>query len=397
MEAGPSFPGHDAYSAGLLRGVNVWDTADDQEEDKPLSGSSSSQVYLQGEMLTAPAFTLKARRATAAPAGEVVSDASSSSGLQQQPRHTGANMDYIYQSQQELPIQELQPPILLSNPGGNQLFRAFLEGIGAVLPQQMQDALFDEPGERDSQEYFYPLSRCPLPDNVVVPRPLSKPVLAASLEGLWVGCYSTHGYEFGIINVRNAWLPTRVTADGSSIIEQYYQSQRFQEGNADPSVAREPLAPNMAGSTRVLRTIIELVKVTGDVNVPAGQVSWCAVLPRPFEDGDSSSSDEGNDDVMEEVEELDIDKVDEIELPTVKRSDWEEWSDAPPHTADQHYHLQNPPRWDEGCLEAAGRIAFTGFIDTRFIDAIATFVREDSGEVDEIRITWCVTSSVAHV
>lgn len=390
METGPCFPGHDAFSAGILRNVNAWDTGVNNGDGGASRDAIDARdmIDLQGEVLTAPVFTLKAVRANG-PADEV---ASTSSGTLDapQPPHGGSNMNYIYQSR-TVPAAPPQPPILLSNPGGNQLFRAFLEGIGAALPQQMHDALFDEPADQDPQEYFYPISRCPLPDDRIIPRPLSKPVLASSLEGLWVGCYSTHGYEFGIINIRNAWLPTRATEE-SSVIEQFYAEQRFQDGNAVPCVNREPLAPNLAGSTKVLRTIIELVKVTGDVNVPAGQVSWCAVLPRAFEDDNISSSDSSSasDVVMEEVTDTDfnIDDVSTIELPTVKRSDWEQWSDAPPHTAEEHHTLANPPRWDEGSLEAAGRIAYTGFIDTRFIDAIATFVREDNGRVDEIRITW---------
>lgn len=390
-EVGPCFPGHDAFSAGLLRGIEPWldiDGAMLAESRK----DTKSAVHLQGDMLTAPAFTLKARRAQP-PADEVAHASSASAGLHH-PESVGTNMQYIYQSRQPATPGTQEAPILLSNPGGNQLFRAFLEGIGAVLPQQMRDALFDEPDEHDLQEYFYPISRCPLADDRVDPRPVSKPVLAASLEGLWVGCYSTHGYEFGIINVRKVWMPTGISSDGRGIIEQFYHDQRYQEDNADLSVNREPLAPNLVGSTKILRTIIELVKVTGDVNVPAGQVSWCAVLPRPFDDDSSSSSDESGEmvETVDEADILDIRDVSDIELPTVLRSDWEEWSNAPPHTAEQHHSLHNPPRWDVGSFEAAGRIAFTGFIDTRFIDAIATFVREDSGEVDEIRITWYVAA-----
>lgn len=391
-EVGPCFPGHDSYSAGLLRGVEPW-SSNNSTVLTDSTGTMKKPVQLEGDMLTAPAFTLKARRAQDAN-GEI-SHTSGTSADASQSVSGGNNMDYIYQSRQPALSQAQQAPILLSNPGGNQLFRAFLEGIGAVLPQQMRDALFDEPDEQDLQEYFYPISRCPLADDKVEPRPISKPVLAASLEGLWVGCYSTHGFEFGIINVRKVWMPTGISIDGRGIIEQFYHDQRFQEGNAGLSVSREPLAPNLAGSTKVLRTIIELVKVTGDVNVPAGQVSWCALLPRPFND-DSSSSSDSSEEMVEAVDESDIpdfSDVSNIELPTVLRSDWEEWSNAPPHTAEQHHSLHNPPRWDEGSFEAAGRIAFTGFIDTRFIDAVATFVREDSGEVDEIRITWYVCRS----
>lgn len=75
----------------------------------------------------------------------------------------------------------------------------------------------------------------------------------------------------------------------------------------------------------------------------------------------------------------------DIELPTVLRSDWEAWSDS----TENGVALTNvAPCWDEGTLKAAGRIAMAGFMDTRFIGAEATFVREASGQVDEIRVKW---------
>jgi hypothetical protein len=389
LERGPCFPGRDAYNAGLLRSIDSW--GGQQTSDDSASTSHGWCPNLHNETLTAPAFTLKARRINGdedKPQKEMLPINGTSEA--QQAYTDAHNMDYINQARR-IAAPQRQAPILISNAGGNAMFRAFLEGIGAALPAHMHDALFDEPGDQDLQEHFYPINRCPLRGVDYPFRPISKPALVTSLQGLWAGCYSTHGYEFGIINVRNVWMRTESLGD-SSIFERFYGEERMEQDNSDPSVAREPLSQGLLGSTKVLRTIIEFVKVTGDVNVPAGQVSWCAVLPRPFGDDDDSSSSTSNSDVQEEIQSVagsvEIGDIESVELPTVKRSDWETWSDVAPHSAEEHFSLSNPPRWDEGCLEAAGRIAFTGFIDTRFIDAIATFVREDEGQVDEIRVTW---------
>ncbi|PLW25468.1 hypothetical protein PCASD_26249 [Puccinia coronata f. sp. avenae] len=69
------------------------------------------------------------------------------------------------------------------------------------------------------------------------PAPYSDPPIpsAATLEGLWVGCYGSHGIEFGKIILTH---PAPHSSDSSS-------------GH-----------------------LISFVKLTGDPNVPAGQVSW---------------------------------------------------------------------------------------------------------------------------
>jgi hypothetical protein len=64
--------------------------------------------------------------------------------------------------------------------------------------------------------------------------------------------------------------------------------------------------------------------MTGDDNVPRGEISWTAQLP------ERSSRDR-------EGEEVPV-------LPTVKAADWLRWCELPDRA-----------RWDEGTVEAKGR------------------------------------------
>lgn len=281
----------------------------------------------------------------------------------------------------------------------------------------------------EEPELFYPING-PLHTGPLPSIPLSEPVLASSLKGMWVGCYSAHGYEFGTIALRNVW--TRIhTADEVALEQIYGDEEGDHDGayfdgafdprqnlNADPRMAREPLVPGLDGSLRRRRTVLEFIKLTGDVNVPAGQVSWVAMLPSASETSSSSSrppaasrASSSSSAVPQSIarrsaspaatgsglnsarisphqQHVEPD-LETLQLPTVRRADWQAWSDLPPHTARLSSIDTAPaPRWDEGSVQAAGRVAFTGFLDTRFIDAQATFVREDNGHVDEIRVKW---------
>ena len=365
-EQGPSFPSRTAVRGNIVRPIALFG----QNE------GDSGQVHLQDEYLTASCFTIQATR---------TSDRKS----QGRAASNGSSMDYIYQERDGVqPDQQPPGPVLLSNPGGNQLFRAFLEGIGAVLPPTVQDTVFGQNADdEDEQELFYPI-KGPL-HYQPASKPESQPYAALDLEGTWVGGYSTHGYEFGRIVVRNTW--TRIHTADEVALEQIYDDESVDAGNADPSVAREPLMNStIEGSLRRRRTIVEYIKITGDVNVPAGQVSWVAVLPSAEEERIPPSSPAANG-FSQYTQQSNVEPdLDTMSLPTVKRSDWQAWSDLPPNSARLSDLGNSMPRWEEGTVRAAGRIAFTGFVDTRFIDAQATFVREENGEVDEIRVKWCV-------
>ena len=372
-ERGPSFPSRVAVRAGLLRSVSKWGQ---EVPDSTITGTPR----LQGQFLTAPSFTLQAGRSDRAAEGEV--EIGQNGGSQAQTRRDGANIFY----QNRLPSpQALQPDIILGNIGGNQLFRAFLEGVGAALPSAMRNTLFGDRTNEEEHDFFYPIRGPHLQHSPPVTR-MNGPVFACSLKGLWVGCYAAHGYEFGSIVMRNVW--TRIHTADEVALEQIYDNDddEWQEDgtNAELGVVRETLAANLEGSIKRRRSILEFIKITGDTNVPAGQVSWVAVLPSE-EDEDNINQSDAHRYANNDQVEPDLDKR---LLPSILREDWENWSDIPPSTTRRN-HGFNVPRWNEGSVQAAGRIAFNGFVDTRFIDAQATFVREKSGEVDEVRIRWC--------
>lgn len=481
METGPTFPSKDAVRGDALRSLAVWG------EGAGNIGSAGEAVSMQGDYLTAPCFSLQARRD------------STETPLQQQAQNGNNSMDYIFQERSETVVdlwsdsgsdddaimpeleeapagngssQQHIPPtaFTVTGTGGNALFRAFLEGIGANLPPDVHENLIRQhqqhmqqhsppivgngtggagpsrsssvaagdaatqqsplPSPREEEsELFYPIQG-PLHTGPLSSIPLDQPVLASSLKGMWVGCYSTHGYEFGTIALRNVW--TRIHTADEVALEQIYGDEEGdhdgayfdgafdprQNGNADPRMAREPLMPGLDGSLRRRRTVLEFIKLTGDVNVPAGQVSWVAMLPSTSETSTSSSrplaasrasssssavpqstarrsaspaaSGFGLNSARIPPHQQHVEPdLEALQLPTVRRADWQAWSDLPPHTARlSSIGAASTPRWDEGSVQAAGRVAFTGFLDTRFIDAQATFVREENGHVDEIRVKW---------
>lgn len=91
-------------------------------------------------------------------------------------------------------------------------------------------------------EHYYPLAHWPNASNLSISDatwkssgPLSTHCPPEHLEGLWVGTFGPHGTEFG-------WIHARKAEDGDA-------------------------------------RLVEYVKITGDVNVPSGVVSWFARLP----------------------------------------------------------------------------------------------------------------------
>lgn len=93
-------------------------------------------------------------------------------------------------------------------------------------------------------EEFYPIKPPSRPLSFDNPPPplVDGEVSAASLEGLWVGTYGGHGLEFGYLSVKLTLMESSV------------------EGQATWS------------------RVVDFVKVTGDSNVPSGQVSWPSLL-----------------------------------------------------------------------------------------------------------------------
>ena len=183
-------------------------------------------------------------------------------------------------------------------------------------------------------------------------------LLASSLIGLWVGSYvrpsvsrawltlqGPHGMELGHISVRRLGEHISTSADGHF---------------SDPAT----------------NWLVEWCKVTGDRDVPSGEVSWLAELA-------STAS--------------------EPALPTVLEADLLAWSNAVPGS-----EVALNARWHQGTVPALGRgasaradpsdlpVALTGFVQPRWISAQAIFVRDpDHHGVDEIRVRWPDLGKVA--
>lgn len=378
-----SFPGKDAVYAGIIRNVDCWGSTGHDVN------SSMRGLKLEGRELTAAAFTMQPIRAPktassgSASAFPFTRDALNRSASSVSTSDTG--VQFIHQAPQNGNLPQADEPALLLAPNpATQFIQSILTGIGVNIPTSIRETLLGETGvpNDDDQEWFYPIMG-PTHSPRERSTPADEPYPASALRGLWTGTYSTHGQEFGIISVRSVWAKPNMVNQVD--LDRIYDGEGPDDSpDADPSIAREALQPDLEGNLRRRTNIIEFIKVTGDTNVPSGQVSWVAELP-------STQLASCNDPRLSAMEEWLAEKdasadMASLELPVVMRSDWENWSDLVANPGSQM--TSNSPRWYEGTLRAAGRIAMPGFMDTRFIRAEAIFVREDTGEVDEIRVRW---------
>lgn len=237
-----------------------------------------------------------------------------------------------------------------------------------------QNELGDETEEvlRTEREDFYPIKkptclsgllRASLVDG-------AGDVRADSLDGVWVGTYGPHGLELGYVSVC------------------------YEDG------------PGADSSNRT--RLLQFVKITGDQNVPSGELSWEAVL------GGSEPSNNN-----EEGGEMGT-------VTSVHADDLLRWSSLSTAYEDEQRLLNVSSagmngRWSAGRYPARGRFAMTGFVQPGWMEATATLVRntihldpeaeidvdvdgrvrgEDTSErsvevVNEIRVAWPAMGKVS--
>ncbi|KAM0793324.1 hypothetical protein ACM66B_000782 [Microbotryomycetes sp. NB124-2] len=251
---------------------------------------------------------------------------------------------------------------------------------GSIAPVVDDDSTEDATEEvvRNDGEEFYPLRS---PNGLVsLSDPLSTAVdgdiLAASLEGMWLGNYGGHGLEFGHVRlVTRLAQPRSSTAAGSEL-------------GRGPVIERE----------------LEYIKVTGDANVPSGQPSWKVFLP-DHETSSSSSS-------LSESELNDENNVGEAAsvgtIQTITEETFLRWCET---------SGGRETDWDRVTHPGAGRVALSGYVNpdwTRaqfvFIKSVHTFDaeggdgatdlkqlrdRRERHVVDEIRVRWPELGKVA--
>lgn len=186
-------------------------------------------------------------------------------------------------------------------------------------------------------------------------------ILAASLEGLWVGNYGPHGLEIGYLSLKTDWL----------------ESETYAWTSADQR--RE---------TRQLARSLCFTKITGDSNVPSGQISFVAMLS-PLHDRISQHDDDDDADVEADPASLGT-------VPSVTNETLLRWSDPTWRARGEE------PRWDEATLVGLGRVALSGFVNPSWTTAAVTCIRssvavpvgEEMGSVtivdtvDELRMRW---------
>ncbi|BGP12683.1 hypothetical protein JCM10213_008821 [Rhodosporidiobolus nylandii] len=222
-----------------------------------------------------------------------------------------------------------------------------------------------------SLESFLPLKRpaCPLSFASESALDGDGDVRASTLEGLWVGTYGAHGLEYVYLTVGFAEIEEGV------------------EGTEAPR-------PSQGRRRTRLQRLVTATKVTGDPNVPSGQISWVALLPSPELAGLSSSSPSSP---LHDPSVL-LDGP----LPSISRTKWAHLSSLDPSTP--AYTALNSgagPDWTEGTAPAYGRIALTGFTSASWAGAEVRFIRGGTvmrgtreGEektletVEEIHLRW---------
>ena len=207
-----------------------------------------------------------------------------------------------------------RPRVAIVRAGGNGA-----DGVGGlVLPVQQplpDDELISEEVVRTEREDFLPL-KAPASSVTFTDPPTTDAtgeILAAHLEGLWVGTFGPHGLEVGHLNIR-------------------------MERSGDVGPGGGPLVERK----------ISLVKVTGDLNVGSGQISWSAVLD-PVELPGHEIPPAG---YVRSLSAADLGTVPSVTSETLLR-----WSAVDP-TADG----AEQPRWDAGSVAGAGQIALVGFV-----------------------------------
>ncbi|KAK4050511.1 hypothetical protein OIO90_005094 [Microbotryomycetes sp. JL221] len=201
-------------------------------------------------------------------------------------------------------------------------------------------------------------------------------VFARSLSGLWVGPYGGHGLEFGHFRLVAFITSVRVN-EGSR-----------EDDSDDVSYGEIGLARPCSRTYRVSR-LLEFVKVTGDANIPSGQVSLQIHLGDVEFDVPVTSS-------RDEIK--DVDDFDDVSIGTITSITYDQFLQyCDPATRPAHQD------WGERFYVGNGRVALTGFVNPSRIGAEFVFIKStvDVGQghhqhvVDEIRVRWLQLGKVA--
>ncbi|SCV68739.1 BQ2448_860 [Microbotryum intermedium] len=226
------------------------------------------------------------------------------------------------------------------------------------LPQEHNEEYHGEEIVRTDREEFYPIRAPPnkikYGDTIPATVGPDGEILASSLEGLWIGTYGPHGLKFGFITVR---------------------------------LVASDVMPSVHPDATVYDRHLEFRKVTGDANVPSGQLSWGVPLS-PIEQ------------VVRSIDEVTLGSV-----PSVTNEQLLRWSVVDPDDPSTLNGMQEMPDWDQGTLEGWGRVAAVGFSNAGATPAKMTFIRSTESlepppdapvgaevkrfdVVEEIRLRW---------
>ncbi|ORY75015.1 hypothetical protein BCR35DRAFT_306425 [Leucosporidium creatinivorum] len=365
---------------GAFRGLDEWLTG--RGEERPVLGDSregaassagslgfisgfSLQIRRQYDPTSSPRSFLPTANRSPPPDLQALADEAP-----RRQRGVGANGGpaVLWNGEEADPEAGAGVAVLRANAeaGGPGGFVFHLPRIPTQRVPPAEEQFVGEEIVRTDREEFYPIKSPARPftyDDHGLPTTTEAEVAAASLEGLWVGTYGGHGLEFGYLNLK-------LTPEDS---------------DAEDS------------ETRTYQRVIDFTKVTGDSNVPSGQLSWTASLPSL---------------TLPSTVSLSAPSTSLGPIPSVRNSDLLRWSSYDP--SDPRSSTPDIPRWETGAVAGAGRVALSGFVNPGWTGAVVTFVRsttvveggydEDAAQtererrevegVEEIRVRWAELGKV---
>ncbi|GAA5885820.1 hypothetical protein JCM3774_002113, partial [Rhodotorula dairenensis] len=186
-------------------------------------------------------------------------------------------------------------------------------------------------------------------------------LLAHSLEGYWIGPYSSHGLE--VLNLTTGLAEFPSSAASSSSASRRRSSRRTWAPSSSESDDQNDESSGSSSSSDseddgvTYRRVITATKVTGDPNVPSGQTSWIAILPAAPMSTHLANLADGP-------------------VPSVDADSFHHWSALDP-SLPAYRNLNNGagPDWTEGCVRAYGRIALTGYTSPSYSPAEVRLLR----------------------
>ncbi|GAA5956408.1 hypothetical protein JCM3765_005653 [Sporobolomyces pararoseus] len=180
-------------------------------------------------------------------------------------------------------------------------------------------------------------------------------ITAASLEGMWIGTYGSHGLEF----VHLSASPTS-SPDDTSITSLLSRPPTPCSYDAPEDTYFSTTESSPPGR------ILTATKLTGDTNVPSGETTWIAFLDEPTDSSPAASSSKNHRDLSAEAD----------SVPSISSEKWTSMNQLDPSSAEGRARGRfSSQDWLEGTTKGVGQIALSGFLQPGWTEARVRFIR----------------------